>query len=274
MDLAVPIFLEDKIYDSVEIKKPRAGVIADTYEIAQRGNVYRAFLEFISGCVENIFAQDVTIDTPAAVKRLCGSMPYISAEAVALKVLAEINKEDTVEGVYNCPRCQAQITAELDPMTEVDTRDKISELTVVCMDISERENLIPVTLEESVKLKNSRTGEIIQEIREFAIRYPTLNDCIQASQNMRPGQEVRVQIKIYINSLVTVNGEPVDKKWKATWGKVLFDNLLSADLKPISDALQKYGLDKMVERNCYDCGKVWRAPINTSNFFVSGLQPT
>jgi len=275
MKLAIPIFDGGKIYNEVEIKKPKTGVIASVYEIADRGNVFRAMVEFVARCIESITSMDGDIiEEPNAIKRLCGSMPYLSAEAIALRVMALINEDDTVEGVYKCPRCGNKVMTEYDEILDIDTRDRISELEIVCLEEADYNNRIPVELEESVKITNSNTKEVLEEINSFEIRYPTMKDCIISANNMIEGQEVRVQIKIYINSLITVNGNPVDKKWISTWGAVLFRNTSPVDLAQIGNKLRSYGLKKTAERTCNKCGKVWNAPINTSNFFVSGLQPT
>ena len=273
MELAVPIFCEDKVYDVIEIKKPKTGVITATYEAMQKGNIFRAMLEFVSGSVLSLISiEGDVVDEFAKIKKLCGAMPYITAEAVALKIMCEVNEEDSVEGMYNCPRCNTKILIELDKETGIDSRDKISELEVKIMEPSMYVNSIPVLLSEAVVLKNTKTGEVLETIEEFAIRYPTLNDCILAGQNMMEGQEVRVQMKLYSNALISRNGIDIDRKWASTWGDILIKNTGVKDLTQIGKALQEYGLKKTVERSCFNCGKVWEAAINTSNFFVSGLQ--
>lgn len=270
MNIAVPIFSNERVYDQVEITKPKTGVIATTHEAAQR-NVFRGILEFVAGSIESITSVDGdVIENKTQIKKLCGLMPYVSADALALQIMATINKDDIIDGIYKCPRCGSQVVPEYDPSIGLDTRDRISDLAVTCMD--EYHNEITVTLPEPVKLKNKKTDEVLHVIESFAIRFPTLNDCIVASQGIMEGQDARMQIKIYITALIMVNGESVEKKWTATWGKLLFDNLSVADMSQIGDVLQSYGLDKYVDRVCPKCGKEWRAPVNTSNFFASGLQ--
>lgn len=123
-----------------------------------------------------------------------------------------------------------------------------------------------------LNLEIKKTGEVLETVESFTIKYPVLNDCIIAGRNMREGQEIRVQINIYIQSIIKVNGQSVERKWGATWGKLLFEELYPSDIEQISNELQKYGLKKEIERICNNCGKVWEAPVNTSNFFVLGLQ--
>lgn len=273
MYLAVPIFVDDKIYNQVETKKPRTGVITAAYEKGVKGNIFRAMLEFTSGCIENITSTDGdVVENPVKIKRLCADMPYISAEVIAIKVMAEINEDDVVEGVYSCPRCGTKIITENDIELGVDSRDRISEIETVCMEETEYNNTIVVELSDPVKINNTKTGEALEVIERFEIRYPTIQDCISAAENMQDGQEVRVQLKIYVNALLSVNGKPIDRKWIANFGKLLFANMYPKDMSPIGNALQKYGLNKVVDRVCYKCHKEWKAPINTSNFFALGLQ--
>lgn len=273
MKLPVPIFCDDKIYNMVEIKRPRTHVITKAYEAIQKGNLFRATLEFISGCIETISDGEEIIDTPAKIRQLCFSMPYMSAEMIAIKSMSMINKDDVVEGVYSCPRCQTKYITEYDSILDIDNRDKISELEIINMPQENYNNKIEINLDEPIKLINKQTKEILQEINSFSIKYPTLKECINAGQNMQSGQEAKVQIKLYIDSLIEINKTIITKQWTATWGKIFFDNLYPEDLGKIGETMQKYGLKRTVKRECNNCGKVWEANINTSNFFVSGLQP-
>ena len=273
MDLPIPIFNGEKIYNIVEIKKPTTGVLTVTYEAKERGNNFKAVLEFVSGCIESITSLDGdVIDSKSEIKRLTGMMPYVSAETLALKIMALINEDDVIEGVYYCPRCGKQIVDEIE--SEIDQRPRISELEVNNMDISDYNNEIFVSLDESIKFRNKDTKEIIEEIENFSIRFPTLNDCILACQGMREGQEVKRQLKVYANSIIKINKIEVNKKWIATWGTLLFSNMFPGDFKQISKVMQRYGLKQTIEKTCCNCGKVWNATINTSNFFASGLQST
>lgn len=274
MDLAIPIFQGDKIYNIVDILKPKTGTIATAYESMKKNNIFKALLDFIAGSVETIYSIDgESVNERGKIKLLCGLMPYQSAEAVALKVMAMINEDDAVEGVYPCPRCGKKIITDADDEYGLCVIEKISALEVICMNSGIYTNNIQITLNESVKIKNRQTDEILETIDDFELRYPTVNDCIMAGQNMRDGQEVRVQMKLYINAMTKVNGNEVDRKWKAIYGMPMFNNMDTLDQAKIGKAMLEYGLKKTVQRECPDCGKIWDSPINTSNFFASGLRP-
>lgn len=274
MDLAVPVFKDDKIYSVVDIQKPKTGVIATAYESMKKNNIFRALLDFVSGSIGAIYdTEGESVTEPNKIKALCGMMPYMSAEAVALKVMALINEDDKVEGVYPCPRCGNKIITDADGDFGMEA-DSITDLEVVCMNGGVYTNNISVVLSEPVVIKNKKTGDVLETIENFDMKYPTINDCIMAGQNMMEGQEIRVQFKVYLNAISRVNGKEVDKRWLSTYGMLMFNNMYSKDHKKIGDAMQEYGLKKTVKRECCKCGKVWNEVINTSNFFASGLQPT
>ena len=275
MELAVPIFSEDgKIYDFVEIRKPKTKIITRAYEFVEKNNVFTAMLELLSGCVVSVTSMEgEIIDNPVMIRKLMGNIPYVSAEAVALKIIGTLNENDVIEGVYKCPRCGERIIGGYDSVLGIDTRDRVSDLAVTCLDKQNYINEIQVVPENPIKFFNPKTEEVLQEIESFAIRYPTINDCIIAGRGMQPGQEIRVQMKIYIQSLLKVNGKEINKSWTATYGQLLFDELYPDDMAQIGDALQSVGLSKTIDKTCNSCGKVWEASINTSNFFASGLRP-
>lgn len=273
MELAVPIFYDGAIYTEAEIKKPKSKVLKQTHEVLAKSGVYRCMLVFISGCVVAYMdTEGNVVDDKVMIRKLTGHLPFMSAEAVSLKIIATINGDDVVEGIYPCPRCGEKFVAEYDSITEEDKRDRISELEVVCM--KDYENSIEIKLTEPVKINRKGTEEIIENIQTFEMRYPTINDCMAGTAKFGKGQEAHLQTQVYINAIEKVNGEPIDKTWKATYAKFLFDDMETDDMIEIGNKIQKYGLNKMVERYCRECTKVWEAPISTSNFFVSGLKQT
>lgn len=270
MNLPIPIFRNDKIYTAVDIQKPRTGVITKAYDAAvYKGLNFKALYEFVSGCIDTIYSQDGESESdPAAIKRICGMIPSVSAETVALKVMALINENDYIEGVYTCPRCGEKIITGEDGIT--DTRDKVADLEIVNME-GHFDNSIFVQLSEVIRIKDQRTGEVLETIENFEVRYPTLNDCMNAEEGQR--SDVAIALRIYCNSLQKVNGMDATGQWKGTYGMLMMNKIYPRDLSIISNAIKKYGIQKTKQRTCIECGKVWEAPLNTSNFFVSGLQP-
>lgn len=270
MKLPIPVFYQDKIYTDVDTMEPETSTLTRAYEAMKSGNVFKASLELLAGSIETFYTQEGNQeDSRAEIKKICSHMPYISADTVCLIVLAEMNGDDVIEGLYPCPVCHRNNSPEYDPQYGIDARDHVSDLEIICQESPENE--IFVQLKKPVNLINMKTGEIIHAIENMAIRYPTMIDCILAGQNMREGQETAVQIKIYMNALVKVNGQHVDKSFVSVWGKLLFDKIKAGDLRQIGNAMQKYGIEKKIKKQCQHCGKEWFAVVDTSSFFVEGL---
>lgn len=279
MQLSVPCFKSDgEIYDRCELIKPKTGVIGDTSDILEEKGEYPAILEFISGGISNFTSiNGDIIDDKLKIRAICRKVPYITAEVIALYIMLKINPDDWIEGVYECPRCHAKIITGYDEND--DTRDKITDLEINNM-AEENGTIVPdlytnnihVELSESVKIIHAKTDNILQEIRSIDLRYPTIDDCIIGMQTYPERKDIKRQFAIYANALEKVNGEEIDIKWKKTWGEFIFNKLDPDDIMYIGDELQRYGIKKSILRTCRKCGKKWDSPVNTSNFFVSGLQ--
>lgn len=275
MKLPVPIFLDDRIYTDCEYRKPKAGPITTAYEEAQKGHVFSAMVEFISGGLKSLSdTNGNSIDNPVELKKMIKQMPYVSGETLAIKIMTTLNKNDVLEGVYQCPRCDKPHIDDFNPELGIDNRDRVDDLKIKIMDPENYTNEIRIEPEEPVHLYNKNTGEVIQTINSFTVRQPTFNDCIVAGNNMIDGQEVRAQIRIYIKSLIRINDEPIEKNWAGIYGQLLFKNLYPEDIEAIGVELQKNGIDRRVKKICNHCGREWEPLVNTSNFFVSGLQPS
>jgi hypothetical protein len=279
MQLCIPCFKDDKIYDRCEIIKPKVGIIGNTYEILQEKGEYPAMLEFISGGISSFFCTDNTIiENKEQIRAICRRMPYITAEVIALKIMSLINPDDWIEGVYYCPRCGEKIITGIE--YGEDTRDKISDLEIVNMGEDDNEeinielynNNIHVDLESHVKIMHAKTDNVLEEIESIDIRFPTIDDCIIGMQKYSNKKDIKRQFAIYSNCIKKINGEDVKIKWRRMWGEYIFDKMDSDDLSVIGKELQKYGIKKSIKRSCRECGKIWDALVNTSNFFVSGLR--
>lgn len=268
MKLPKAIFLNDKIYTDIEIRKPRGKVLADVEEAASTGDIYTAMYQFILGCIESISGSDETVSDLNKLKELVKAMPYRSADFVSIQIMLMVDSKDYIEGIYTCPRCGKKIIAEL--KDDTDTRDRISDLII---EIEETPtNSIHFDLVSPVIVSNEKDGSIIIEVDSVDIKTPTINDCILTAKQTGTVGGLRFQIALYKNCLLSVNGKAVSPKFKAEWGIYVFERMDTSDLKAIYEPIKKYGYQSTVEKRCYDCGKVWEATVNTSNFFVSGLQ--
>lgn len=275
--LAIPIFHNDEVYTEIEIDRPKPGVIADTQRIAENENQFSAILTFISGCTNAIIKQDGSeITDKIALKSLIGNMPYKSAELVTIQIMLLHNElDDAVEGLYTCPRCGNKIVSELIKENDEiisDTTDHIMALNINTM--NEIEKTIYYEFSIPVEIKNSSTKEVLESITSIEMAFPTLNNCINAHKKNSKLDSMRLQFAIYVEALKRVNGYDIDNKYKNMYGISIFLNIsdIKTDLVAITSLVNKYGIDKRVDKSCNNCGKQFKAIINTSNFFDSGLQ--
>ena len=258
-----------KNFSEVEIKKPNSGLVADVKKLLDsNANMFIAIKQFVSGIIISIDE----ISDPIALKGLTKNIPYRSAEYLMMKSFILRNPDnDGVEGVYPCPRCGTQIISEAYEKDgiEYDTRDFISNLEVVYADFSS----VEINLSEPIVIKNLKNDEILYSIESIQMVYPTLENCIQGYNSCSDKQdEIRLQFSIYAQALTHINGIEIDSKFRSNFGALLFEKIDNdQDLYKISNAMQEYGLNNKVKKNCPKCSKNWITTLNTNNFFVSSL---
>jgi DNA-directed RNA polymerase subunit RPC12/RpoP len=267
MKLTIPTFSNGKLYTECEIRKPRGGVIADTQEAIDREGSYQAMREFVSGSIKSFTDSDGNIEE-SNIKRIVLDMPYIAAEDIAIKVMATVNGDDKIEGIYPCPRCGKKIICQFLSVDE-DTRDRVSDLSIIIME--PYSETIHIDLIEPIIIQ-SKSGEIIQDVKSIDFRWPTLSDCINGSKKFGDTEQIRRQYSIYNSAIVKVNDETPSLAWKSTWGMYVFSKMETDDINKISRELKKYGMQKIVKRHCSECGKEWNSAINVDGFFASGLR--
>jgi len=269
MKLYMPIFYGDKTYIEAELKKPTAGVIADTSKLMDENKLGSALLTFVAGSIESL--KDIEgkeINKKEQIKVICKDMKQSCIENIAIDIVLELDPNDAIEGVYNCPRCHKQKVCE--SRDGIDTRDYISQLEIEYYD--KEKDYFEVDLEEPYERKDK--DEVIEIVNSLGFRYPNITDYIQASARYGDRDKVRVQYAIYVECLLTVNSAEVDKTWKMRYGMHMIESLkgIKNDLRKIGEEMIKYGRDRKVLKVCDSCGKEWEAYLNTANFFVSGLR--
>ena len=250
-----------KVYDEIEIKEIITGVIADANREMEKGDPYKAIQMMISGCTEKI--GDKT--DKASIKEVIGHMPYKTAEYIAIKILLLGEVDDGIEGVYYCPRCDMQIICE--KTEDSDTLDYLEDQEIKCID----ENT-PIEHELSSPVELPAENEENNYIESLTIKYPTLNNCSNAIKKYGDRDKVRLQLAILNDALVKINGKEIDYKWKNRYGMYLFERLKNNDIRKINEKISGYGIDSEVEKTCRGCGKKFKTPINTANFFASALR--
>ena len=260
MKLCIPFEKSDKIYTDFDVKKPRSGDIADVQEAFTDQTEFHGILKLLSAGISYLETADGdSITNKQEIESLCRFMPYQTAEQVALKIMVLLNGTDVIETETICPRCgKASYVENSILMSDIETTN-MDEVTTITLDVD------PVL----IKAKN---GEILKEVNVFNMRYPNINDCISASMTIPPNKSARRQYEIYANAILTVNGEPVDMQWRKTWGRYILERMEIDTLSKIGSKMQEYGIKKTIHRICSSCGREWESPINTANFFESGLR--
>src|SRR4030042_3815947 len=114
MRLPIPIvYKDDEIYTDVEVESPGAGVIADTWNIIDKtGNSYSALHTWLSKCITTIISESKTILDKTQIRAMIRKIPYKPCEYIAIKTILDVNADDEIEGIYECPRCQTKIICE------------------------------------------------------------------------------------------------------------------------------------------------------------------
>lgn len=275
MKLPIPIFTKlGNVFTDVEISKPKAMVIADAKKILDSGMTMSAVKSFLAGCIESVQSEDRTITDKTDIKNLLSSMPYRSAEFCMTKIMLLYDPDaDGAEGIYICPRCNQRIVCELmkEGDIEVDTRDFISQLEITFME--ELQPRFTVNLSQPVNIINQQTKDVLLSVESLTLRHPNLNDCIVAEKKYGTSDSVRMQFSVYVEALEMVNGMEIEKKDKALYGMLIFENIKDAriDLGALNTEVSRYGINPNVDKLCPSCNKKFKVPVNLSNFFVSGL---
>jgi hypothetical protein len=274
--LPVPIFFGNKKYTDCEYELPTGGVFANVNKTARSGDYFSALRSFLIGCIKLLMDSDGNIvEDSIQLKSLISKMPTRTADYISTMILVEYNDgDDEIEGIYSCPRCYHKIIAEnkiIDGM-EMNTCDHVSDLAIGYWE-SENDK-IQVDLSKPVKFYNPVSKEILREINSFEMRFPTLEDGINAFVKYGGQDEIRLQFQMFINAIISIDGEDVDNKWKNAHGMMMFESIKSVkkDLSQIIGVIKKYGINPEREKTCPECGKVFNAAINTTSFFVRALQ--
>lgn len=270
MRLPIPaVGADGSEYNDADIDAPKSGDMADARRDMETANVFQAMITLLTGSVRRIRSDGKTAEERPEIREVVKRMPYRSAEVLAIAAMLKIDPDDRFEGVYECPRCHTKQIAE---ETEyADQRDRVSDL-----EVTYAESYAPIELElqEPVQAHDKKSGELVIEIDRLTMDHPTLGVCAEAYNKYGARDRTRRQFAFYVDSLRSVNGEEITSKFRGEWGMYLFENLSivrGGDLERLSEEVRRYGYDTTLEKHCAECGKRWRAPVDTSNFFASGL---
>lgn len=250
------------------VREPTAGDIANAKREADRGDAYSAMVEWCAGCIESL-SGDGEIISRVDVRRAARALPFTSAMALAVAAKAEMDGDDGVSSVEECPYCGARDRRdrrEADGEV-IDSRDHVLELPVRCLPDGAGLT-VSYDLQVPIEVTRRDTGEVAASVRSVTVRYPTLGDCSRASK----ADGAEAQLAILAEALEEVDGEPVSAAWKSTFGRAAFRQMKARDVNALSALLREYGMDPRVTRTCRSCGMEWDSEVNVMGFFASGLR--
>ena len=267
MRLPIPFTYAGITYSEASLGKITGGALADAQAAAETGDYFKAILALLAVVVTEIGEEGGAAETDRAqVKNILREMPSIDAEYLSTQALALSGGEDFVEGIYTCPRagCGAEIIAE------GDNADRISDMETIYGEADEK---IEVKLASPVRIVNSRTKEPVVEVRAVSLRQPAVRDYIRAFSRVGMKDQLRYQYAAYAEALELVNDEPIDDRWKGTWGGLVFELMERSDLSEVGRKIRSRGLQTRLQKTCPKCGKRWDAEVSTSGFFASKVSP-
>ena len=273
MKFPAPVIYNDVRYTDFELQRVPAYVLADTKKkIDSTGNSYSGMKPFLAGCISRIYNEDTEVNDLVGIKSIIGKMPLRCAEYAVIQGSLLFSEDDGVEGCYICPRCEHKVIKEKKTLDgeDTDNRDFVSNLEFNITDESSK----TFYFSEPIRIINLSNNQVIGEIDEMTMTLPTLDQTIAVMDEYGKKDSIRLQFAQYAKAITHINGEEVDSKWRAQWGLYIFEQIrsITKDLKQISDWILSIGLQTKVLRYCPECGKEWKAYIDVTNFFVSGLQ--
>lgn len=257
----IPAYYHGQVFTEGELINPKGGVLAD----AEKANGdMLGMVKLVSGCLASVTdSNGEVMSSRDKIEGIVRNMPYQAAEYLAMKIIAK-RTDGAIEQIVKCPRCKEQYIFEYIDEA-IDNRIFFDQMDVIRYEDVLVAPEISIELESPIEIK-TRQGEIIQTVRSFRMRFPTMNDGIAAE--MSAGNDgVRRQYKMYISAITHINGEETDLKFKNTWGMFIFDRMDSDDIRKISDGLKDYGIVKTHEHTCKSCGKQFKFVVDVSGFF-------
>lgn len=284
--LPFPAKSGSKYIVNVEIQNPDGGMLAAADKIKKEtGNPYSTIKMLVRAYVKALKMSDgSTVTDKVSISGAVDLFYYNSGEYVIMKgAYLESPDEDFIEGIYHCPRCNKPIKsilieAKTENQEDVDLRDRLSDLSVNCFDLSSIEDSEEVIanfiheLNEPVVFRHRQgNDEQIETIKTIEFRRATLHDCEVGYMSARANDDLDVQFSIYARTIVKVNGQDVDDSYRKTTGKKIMQSIKKPDLIKIFKKGREYGIDKSVPKYCNDpvCGKEFRQVLPLKGFFYT-----
>lgn len=263
MKLSVSINYGDRVFTEYELKTLKNGIIADASEAMKEKGDFSGMAVLVSGTLSKLIDE-----TGECVERgfspIVDEAPIQTIEEIALRILT-MDDEDGQEQIAICPRCKNK------RIYEDEDSIKFEDLEIM---EHQGDQIIHVDLQEAVEIKQKGGNENnpLLKIENIDFRFPLIKDGKYGHSKVPSNKDVRRSYATFGSSIISVNGNEVEDKFRKTWGLWVLERMSRNDLKEIQKVINSCGIKKSIERECLVCGKKWNAPVDLSGFFVSGLQ--
>lgn len=261
MDLHVPIVYQGNKFVEFELKKLKAGVIADATEEMKKKGSFAGMQILVSETLKALMTEDGDL-VERDFENIIRNSPVQAVEIMALRALTA-GRDTGIEQLSICPRCKKQVI--------YDGEDALHFEDLVMQDL-EADQKIDVELDDPIVIMNKRTQEELFRIENVSFRYPLLKDAIKGSSQIPDSKGTRQMYAIYAQAITHVNGEEAEAKFRNSWGMYTLERMGIEDLEKLSEKMKSCGIKKTVRRTCMSCEKQWDDPIDISGFFEEGLQ--
>jgi len=263
MDLPLPYAHRGTVVRSVEIGRPTAGDIAGVARLAGNGDPYAAMGAFVVGGTTEILADSGPLSARQDRVDAARDMPFVDTNWVIVQILLGLGCSDRIEGAYDCPRCGKTL------VSDEQSEDRVSLLSVRRPDPLEPQT-ITASLGHPVEVRNDK-GAVVERVEVVEFRFATMADCSRAVK--RSGEDSgRLNLEILRGTILKVNGNAVDDKYRSEWGDLIVSRMDVSDVREVSRLSGRFGYVDTIERCCSKCGKTWQASVDLTGFFVSGLR--
>lgn len=261
MNLHVPIVYQGRIFVEYELKKLKAGVIADATEEMKKKGSFAGMQVLVTESLKSLMTDEGDL-VETDFENIIRNAPVQAVEIMALKALTA-GRDTGIEQVSECPRCHNRVIYDGDEALHFED---------LIFQALEEDQKIDVDLDEPIVIINKRTQEELVRIENVSFRYPLLKDAIKGSSQIPDTKGARQMYAIYAQAISHVNGEEAEAKFRNSWGMYTLERMGIEDLEQLSKKMKACGIKKTIRRTCLKCEKQWDDPIDISGFFEEGLQ--
>jgi hypothetical protein len=91
-------------------------------------------------------------------------------------------------------------------------------------------------------------------------------------ENRVPGRGgLRQELAICVQAIEAIDGDALTPGVLGAAAEAIMQGFGKEEMKRLRATMGKWGIVNTVRKTCPNCGKVWDATVNTTNFFASAL---